>query len=113
MDVVDSTQDQIPEDFGSIEAAAEFWDTHSLADYWDQTVEIAVDVKLERRITLLPLEQGLAKRLSEAARYQGLSVETLANLWLSERLQQSAPGMQARRMAESREDYRTREDSSD
>ena len=113
MDVVDSTQDQIPEDFGSIEAAAEFWDTHSLADYWDQTVEIAVDVKLERRITLLPLEQGLAKRLSEAARYQGLSVETVANLWLSERLQQSATGMQARRMAESREDYRTREDSSD
>lgn len=113
MDANDRVRDQIPEDFGSIEAAAEFWDTHSLADYWDQTKEVALDVALERRIVLLPLEQGLAKQLSEAARIQGLSTETLANLWLSERLQQSATVVRARRVAESREDYRTKEDSSD
>jgi len=28
------TKDQLPENFTSIDAAAEFWDTHSLADYW-------------------------------------------------------------------------------
>ena len=113
MDAVNDTLEQIPEDFGSIEAAADFWDTHSLADYWDQTVEIEVDVRLERRIALLPLEQGLAKRLSDAAHKQGLSVETLANLWLSERLQQAAPTMQARRVAESREEYRIKDHDGD
>jgi hypothetical protein len=29
-------KDSIPEQFDSIEAAADFWDTHSLADYDDQ-----------------------------------------------------------------------------
>lgn len=113
MDANDKVRDQIPEDFGSIEAAAEFWDTHSLADYWDQTEEVALRAALDRNIVLLPLEQGLAKRLSEVARNQGLSAETLANLWLSERLQQTAPVVQARRMAESREEYRSEDDIND
>lgn len=29
------------------EAIAEFWDTHSLADYWDQLEEVEVEVKLK------------------------------------------------------------------
>ena len=80
----------IPEEFADIEAAADFWDTHSLADYWDQTEEAQFDVSLRRSISLLPLEHGVARRLAEAAHRQGLSAETLANLWLSERLQQTS-----------------------
>lgn len=80
---------QIPEEFADIEAAAEFWDTHSLADYWDQTEEAHFDVTLRRSVSLLPLEHDLARRLAAAAHRQGLSAETLANLWLSERLQQT------------------------
>jgi hypothetical protein len=79
-------RDPIPEEFGSIEAAAEFWDAHSLADYWDQTREVHFDVDLQRRVVLVPLEQSLADRLAAMARRQGLSTETLVNLWLSERL---------------------------
>jgi hypothetical protein len=85
-----SNREPIPEDFGSIKAAAEFWETHSLADYWDQTREVDFDVDLESRVVLVPLEHDLANRLAALARQQGLSIETLVNLWLSERLRQAA-----------------------
>lgn len=40
----------------TLEEIAEFWDTHSLADYWDQTheVEFEVRAKRRRRVTLDP-----------------------------------------------------------
>ena len=100
-----NVRDQIPEDFETIEAVAEFWNTHSLADYWDETEPVEFKVSLQRSTILLPLEQGIAKRLSEAARRQGISAETLANLWLSERLQQIVPRTVGTRVAETREEY--------
>jgi len=41
---------------GTEEEIAEFWDSHSLADYWEQTreVEIEVRAKYRPRITLDP-----------------------------------------------------------
>ena len=33
----------------TLEEIASFWDTHSLADYWDQTHEIQFEVKVMRR----------------------------------------------------------------
>ncbi len=40
----------------TLEEIADFWDTHSLADYWDQTreVEFELRVKRRRRVTLTP-----------------------------------------------------------
>lgn len=40
----------------TIEELAEFWDTHSLVDYWDETHEVEFEVRAERRrrITLDP-----------------------------------------------------------
>ncbi len=78
----------IPQEFETIEAAADFWDTHSLADYWDETEAVEFDVDLQRSVFLVPLEHGLARRLAEVARRQGLSTETLVNLWVSDRLRQ-------------------------
>ncbi len=48
--------DPIPGQFDSIESAADFWDTHSLADYEDQIhqVEIKVCTHRQRRVTLDP-----------------------------------------------------------
>jgi hypothetical protein len=84
------TRDPIPEEFNDIKAAAEFWDTHSLADYWDQTEEVQFDVSLQRRVFLVPLEHSLARRLADVARRQGVSAETLVNLWVSDHLRQAA-----------------------
>lgn len=83
------TRDPLPEDFPSIEAAAEFWETHSLADYWDETQEVSLDVRAVER-QWVPLAAHLAGQAAERARQEGVSVETLVNLWVAERLQASA-----------------------
>jgi len=72
----------------TLEEIAEFWDTHSLADYWDQTheVEFEVRAKRRRRITLDP---DVYEKVAAQARTRGLSPETLINLWVSERLQEA------------------------
>ncbi|HEX3554263.1 MAG TPA: hypothetical protein VIA62_13635 [Thermoanaerobaculia bacterium] len=54
------SRDPIPASFASIVEAAEFWDTHDLADYADQTQEVVIDVKLGRRTFLTALEPDLA-----------------------------------------------------
>jgi hypothetical protein len=77
----------VPGQFATIEEAAEFWDTHSLADYWDLTEEVEFNVDLQRRRYLVALAPELAEKLATVAHKQGLSTETLVNLWLSERLQ--------------------------
>ncbi|MFY9823440.1 MAG: hypothetical protein WAM82_18810 [Thermoanaerobaculia bacterium] len=51
-------RDPIPEGFASLAEAGEFWDTHDLADYADQTQEVNVDVKVERRVFLAAANSG-------------------------------------------------------
>ena len=70
----------------TLEEIADFWDTHSLADYWDQTheVEFEVRAKRRRRVTLDPdVYAGVAAQ----ANVRGVLPETLVNLWVVERLQ--------------------------
>ena len=33
----------------TLDEIADFWDTHSLADYWDQTHEVEFEVRAKRR----------------------------------------------------------------
>ncbi|MBC8496549.1 MAG: hypothetical protein ISS57_11765 [Anaerolineales bacterium] len=76
----------IPENFSSVKDAADFWDSHSLADYWDQTSEVEIEIRAPRR-QWIPLATKLAQLAAERARQEGVSVETLVNLWVAERLQ--------------------------
>jgi len=80
-------RDRIPEHFESVEEAAEFWDTHDLADYADQTrpARFSVDIQTHRFLT--PIEPGLARKLLARARQRGVSTETLINVWLTEKLE--------------------------
>ncbi|MBN1901744.1 hypothetical protein JW926_10515 [Candidatus Sumerlaeota bacterium] len=67
---------------------ADFWETHSLDDYWDNTHEVEFEVRAQRRrrITLTP---EVYEKLESYAQMQGVLPETLVNLWLSERLQKA------------------------
>jgi len=80
------TPDPIPEHFKNIEKAAEFWDTHDLGDYWHMTKEAHFETDIQKRVFLTALEPRLAKRLSDYALKQGVSTETIVNLWLGEKL---------------------------
>ncbi len=81
-------RDPIPE-FDTLEEIADFWDTHSTADYDDVTHEVEFEIQLpphpkhKRTILLLP---ELSDKLEVSARKQGVSVETLVNAWLTEKV---------------------------
>ena len=83
-------RDPIPKHFKSVEDAAEFWDRHDLADYWDVTQEAHFEVDIQRRVFLTALEPQLAKKLTVVAHRQGISTETLINIWLSEKAREAA-----------------------
>jgi hypothetical protein len=71
----------------TLEEVAEFWATHSLSDYWDQTHEVEFEVKIKRR-HCVTLDSDIYAQVEAEARARGISAETLINLWLVERLQQ-------------------------
>jgi hypothetical protein len=83
-------RDPIPDHFESIEEAGEFWDNHDFADYQDQTQEAEFTVDIQQRVFLTALEPQLARRLAEFARKQGISTETLINVWLTEKTKEMA-----------------------
>ena len=83
-------RDPIPESFASIEAAAEFWDSHSTADYDDLMRDVHFDVDIQRRTFLVPIEGSIAKGITTVAQREGLGLETLVNLWLKEKLIEKA-----------------------
>ena len=83
-------RDPIPKHFKSMEEAAEFWDSHDLADYWDLTREAHFEVDIQRRVFLTALEPTLAKKLTALAHKQGVSTETLINVWLTEKAKEVA-----------------------
>jgi hypothetical protein len=82
-----SESKDMPE-LNSYEEMVEFWDTHSLADYWDQTEPAEFEVsKHARRRYLVPVDPDLLIRMQRVARDRGLSTETLANLLIEQRLE--------------------------
>jgi len=77
---------RIPE-FKSYEEMGEFWDTHSLADYWDQTepAEFEISEQVRRRY-VVRIDRDLLNRVQRMARVRGVSTESLINLLLEQRL---------------------------
>jgi hypothetical protein len=71
---------------------AEFWDTHSLADYWEQTHEVEFELRAQRR-RRITLDPEVYSQLEVQARARGVLPETLVNLWLLERLQELGQGI--------------------
>jgi CopG antitoxin of type II toxin-antitoxin system len=86
---INKRREPIPKHFESVEQAGQFWDTHDLADYWDLTREAEFDVDLQRRVFLTSLEPQLAEKLTAVARKQGISTETLINVWLTEKVEEA------------------------
>jgi hypothetical protein len=71
----------------SYRAIGEFWDTHDLAEHWEQTQPVEFEIDLESEVTYYPLDNSLATRVRSIAKHRGVSPETLLNLWVQEKLQ--------------------------
>ncbi len=75
--------DPLPDDMSIVEAS-EFWDAHSVADYPTRVVDLELEAR--GRTTLVAVGNQLLRHLRRQAKEDGVSVETLVNLWLQERL---------------------------
>lgn len=72
----------------TIEEQAEFWDTHSLADYEEQTYEVEMTFDPSARRSLVGIEPELMSELRRIARQRQVSTQTLVNVWLQQRVDQ-------------------------
>ena len=82
----DKKRDPMPPPNATTEEIGEFWDTHSLADYWDETNEVDFQVNLKSKHNLIPVEPEIAEQIQAQAAKQGVSPEKLVNFWLREKL---------------------------
>jgi hypothetical protein len=69
----------------------EYWDSHDLADHWDETREVQFEVSLESSVIYFAVEKNLAEKLRSAARQHGVSPDTLLNVWLQEHVSGERP----------------------
>lgn len=72
----------------TIEEMAAFWDTHSLADYEDQTHEVEMSFAPSARRAYIGIEPELLEELRRIARERHVSLQTLVNVWLRQRVDQ-------------------------
>ena len=68
----------------------EFWDTHDLGDFEDQTYPVEFEVHIESSRVYVPVEKDVAAKLRAAAENHGLSTETLLDQWLKEKIAEKA-----------------------
>jgi hypothetical protein len=64
------------------EEIAEFWDTHSGADYADRLVEVDMTIDPMARHSYVSIETDLMQALRRIAQQRRVSPETLINVWL-------------------------------
>ena len=72
----------------NLEKMGEFWDKHDFTEFDDPN---APDVKFHVTVAV-PVEPDLLTDIEELARYRGISLETLVNLWLKEKLVETKAG---------------------
>ena len=78
-------REPLPDNFDSLEALGMFWDTHSTADYEDLMEDVDMQVDIRSRRVYCAVAQDILTHIHTAARRQGVSPETLMNLWLREK----------------------------
>ena len=73
----------------SYQEIGEFWDAHEVTGDWNQAEDVDFEVDLQSDVRYCALEKHLAAKVSEIARQRGVSVETLVNLWVQEKVEAS------------------------
>jgi len=70
----------LPEQFDSMEEAAEFWDVHSLSDYENLQRNVEFDVELKSGKNYFAIDKELSRDIDKLARSEGVLPEILVNL---------------------------------
>jgi len=83
-------KDVLPENFTTLEELSDFWDAHSSADYEEAMEPVEAEIDLSSSKVYCPVAKDLLRQVRRQAHQQGVSTETLINLWLQEKLRASA-----------------------
>ncbi len=84
-------QDPLPDSFETTDEFAEFWDTHSTADYPEAFRPVKSKVRvLRRRFYRVTLDPQLGSKLEERARAEGVTLDALVNQMLQDKLHPAA-----------------------
>ena len=67
MEKKDKKRDPMPPPDATPEEISEFWDTHSLADYWDETNEVDFQVNLKPKHNRVPAEREVSDQINTSA----------------------------------------------
>ena len=70
----------------SYEGIGSYWDEHDLGEAWDRTEPADFEVELKSVKHYYPVERVLSDKVTQLAREQGVSPETLVNLWIQEKV---------------------------
>ena len=73
---------------GSYRELGEFWDSHDLADYWDETKAVEFKITSESEVTYYPLENKLADKITSLAKRKRIPAGKLVNSWIREKLRE-------------------------
>lgn len=79
-------RDPIPEEFDSLEEFWKFWDTHSTEDYEDLMEDVEMTVNIRSGKIYCPIARDIVQDIRKEAERQGISTETLINVWLKEKI---------------------------
>ena len=73
------------EDLNTLAEFWAFWDTHSTADYEDVIEDVDAHVDIHPSKVYCAVAKDIIAQVRAQARRQGVSTETLINLWLQEK----------------------------
>ena len=79
MQDTDRPIDRLPVDFGSEEAAAEFWDAHSITDYEESLEAASIVVAIKRRHFEIEVDEESFNAVCDFARRQRKPVKQLVS----------------------------------
>jgi hypothetical protein len=65
----------------TLEKIGEFWDTHDFTDFDTDAPDVEFEI-----LCAVPVEVDLLSAVEKQAHLRGVSVETLVNLWLQQKL---------------------------
>ena len=81
--------EDLPETFDTLEEIAEFWETHDLTDYESYLTPVEATVAMHpTHEYVISLSDSLNTLLQKRVQQEGVSLNTLVNLWVQEKLQQ-------------------------
>ena len=85
---------KLPE-FKSEQEESEFWDSHELTDYLDETAPVDVqfvDARPRKTLISLRMPPEVIAQLKDLAHARGIGYQTLIRMWVMERLTMEGAG---------------------